>query len=203
MKAKRTILLAGTVFLLAVFLVGCQPTRRVVVIPPPAGPPPAPPGLQRAAINHIRNGKNQLAKGHCRQAIHQFNQAIEKDYYNPYGHYWMGVALHNCSYYPAAIEEWYAVIRLAPGNQVWESQVRTAIGFSLETQGRFAQAHQEYDLALRLNPGNLVARMGFDDTRAYAEAPGPPVRRGQGRGEPLPVPHFGEKMDLIMRGVED
>lgn len=199
--AKRTLLLVGTFFLLGIFLAGCQPTRVVVVPPPP--PPGPPPGLQRAALNHIRNAKKQLAKGHCRQAIHQLNMAIEKDPSNPDAYYWMGVAQQSCGYYPVAIEQWRTVLRLTPGNPIWEPRARIAIGFSLEAQGRWAEARQEYGLALRVDPGHPIARMGLDDARAYAEAPPPPARRGRGRGGPPSVPHHKEKLDFIMRGVED
>lgn len=204
MKAKRRLFLVSTVFVLAIFLAGCQPTRVVVVPPPPPpGPPPTAPGLQRAAINHIRNAKMQLARGHCRQAIQQLNMAIEKDPSNPDGYYWMGAANYSCGYYPWAMDQWRTVLRFTGGNPIWESRVRTAIGLSLEAQGRWAEAHQEYDLAFRLDPGNPIARMGYDDARLYAEAPPPAARRGRPRGAPPSVPHHQEKLEFIMQSIED
>lgn len=203
-RANRNWLLLSLAAVLAIFFIGC--TQRIVMVPPPP-PPGPPPGLKIAAINHIRNAKRQLAKGHCRQAVKQLRKAIDKDPANPNGYYWMGVAQHQCGFHPRAVEFWRTAITVRVGDRHWESRVRTAIGFSLELSGRYGEAAGEYRLALQLNPNNVVAKIGFGDAQRHnyqVIEPGPRGRkRGRGRSQPAGVGHRSEKYQFIMRGVKD
>jgi Flp pilus assembly protein TadD len=56
-----------------------------------------------ASVNHLENGKKQLEKGHCKQAIEQFDKALEKDPTNFQALYWKGVALGMCGDYSVVI----------------------------------------------------------------------------------------------------
>ncbi len=86
-----------------------------------------PPGHVVASENHVYNGKRQLEKGHCRQAIEQFNKAIEKDPTNFQAYYWRGVAYGMCSDCNNAIRNLEISIKYKPSN-VWDSRIKTTIG---------------------------------------------------------------------------
>ncbi len=85
-----------------------------------------PPGHVVASENHVANGKKHLEKGHCRQAIAQFNKAIEKDPSNFQAYYWRGVAYGMCGDCNNALRNLEMSIKYKPSN-VWDSRIKTTI----------------------------------------------------------------------------
>lgn len=85
-----------------------------------------PPGHVVASQNHVENGKKQLEKGHCKQAIEQFNKAIEKDPTNFQAYYWRGVAYGMCGDCDDAIKSLEISFKYKPSN-VWDSRIQIAM----------------------------------------------------------------------------
>jgi Flp pilus assembly protein TadD len=136
------------------FLYGCTLTTST-----PLGT--IPPGHEVAAINHIENGKKHLRKGKCKQAIKQFDKAVQKDPRNSEANYWLGASHYRCGNYHRARNYWYVAIDLGSGDATWLSRVRTAIGFTFELEGNKNKSQSEYTLALKLDPENSIADIGI------------------------------------------
>jgi len=64
--------------ILVVVLCGCSSSSR-------------PPAQTVASENHFENGVKQYEKGHIKQAIHQFEKAIQKDPANYKAYYFLGL----------------------------------------------------------------------------------------------------------------
>ena len=153
----------------SLFLSGC--IQNVSILPDTI-----PPGQEVAATNHIENGKKHLRKGKCKQAIHQFEKAVEKDPGNVYGNYWLGASHYGCGNYHTARNYWYISLDLRSGNSTWLSRIRTVIGFTFELEGDRNKAYSEYTFALNLDPSNSVAKIGIGGSESS-------VKVGKGKGK--------------------
>jgi tetratricopeptide (TPR) repeat protein len=175
------------------FLYGCTLTTFTL-------PGTSPPGQEVAAVNHIKNGKKHLRKGKCKQAIKQFEKAVEKNPRNSEANYWLGASHYRCGNYPWARNYWYVAIDLRLRDATWLSRVRTAIGFTFELEGNRNRAYSEYTLALKLDPENSVADIGIRSSKSV-------IKKGKGKGEAkgkkvlTPSSFRGEVEALIFLGL--
>jgi tetratricopeptide (TPR) repeat protein len=111
-----------------------------------------PPGHKVASVNHLENGKRQLEKGHCKQAIEQFDKALEKDPTNFQALYWKGVALGMCGDYSSAIKILEVSIKYKPSN-IWDERINIAISIcnerlSLKGKGKKAKS-RDFSIVLK------------------------------------------------------
>ncbi len=119
-------------------------------------PPHHPPGLSIASDKAVENGKKQLRKRHCKQAIHEFEKAVRKDPRNFEAQYWLAVAESMCGYDTQAIERLRITIDLAPSN-VWSSRVYASIGVILYSLGRMEESKIYLEKARKIYPENEFA----------------------------------------------
>jgi len=85
-----------------------------------------PPGHTVASENHLLNGKKQLEKGHCKQAIKQFDKAIEKDPTNFQAYYWRGIAYGMCGDCNSLLINLETSKKYKPSD-IWEDRINIAI----------------------------------------------------------------------------
>lgn len=85
-----------------------------------------PPGHIVASENHLLNGKKQLEKGHCKQAIKQFDKAIEKDPTNFQAYYWRGIAYGICGDCNSLLMNLETSRKYKPSD-IWEDRINIAI----------------------------------------------------------------------------
>jgi len=123
-----------------------------------------PPGLIIASENAVENGKKQLSKGHCKQAIHEFNKAINKNPANFEAIYWLGVAEGMCGYYNQAYDRLNIAIKYAP-NDLWRSRVYATIGITLLYMDRDNDAYFYFEKAKKLDPKNDVVYYYYEPNK--------------------------------------
>lgn len=123
-----------------------------------------PPGLVTASENALENGKKQLAKGHCKQAIHEFNKAVEKDPKNFEALYWLSVAEGMCGYYPQAYNRLIHVVRYAP-DDVWKARVYATIGVTLLYMEKPEDATLYFERAKSIDPRNELVAVYYEGDR--------------------------------------
>jgi tetratricopeptide (TPR) repeat protein len=154
----KGMMLKSLVLLLVLFGFSCA-EKTVVVREEPVHRPP---GLGVASEKALENGKKQLAKGHCRQAIHEFNKALEKDPRNFYALYWLGVAEGMCGYYPQAYDRLNLVIRYAP-DPVWTARVYATLGLTLLYMERDEEAVLYFERAKNIDPRNELVAVYYEE----------------------------------------
>lgn len=77
-----------------------------------------------------------------------FEHALEVTRNNPVAHYQVGSELGKLGDYDKAIDHFQAALRAAPAS----AEARFGLGYTYELQGNFAQALENYELALKLRP---------------------------------------------------
>lgn len=137
---------------LGLALFSCTSTA-VVVSDEPTQPTGRPPGLIVASDKNLENGKKQLRKGHCKQAIHEFEKSLRKNPENFEALYWLGVAQGMCGYYSDANDRFFAAVRYSP-NRTWTSRVYATIGLTLILSGRYAEGRYYVEKAKAIDPNN-------------------------------------------------
>lgn len=126
-----------------------------------------PPGLEIASQKALENGKKQLKKGHCKQAIHEFNKAIQKDPKNFDAQYWLSIAEGMCGYNKEALERLKISREFSP-TEVWTSRVLSTIGIILYSMGKEEEAKKYMEMARKIDPNNeLVIFWKGDSKQAY------------------------------------
>jgi len=112
-----------------------------------------PPGHKVASENNLMNGKKQLEKGHCKQAIHEFNKAIEKDPTNFQAYYWRGIAYGMCGDCDNAIRSLEISFKYKP-SEIWESRIETAINLcksynKAKGKGKYKGKEADFSITLK------------------------------------------------------
>ncbi len=140
----------GLILISALLSMTVSCAERTVVVSPER-----PPGLTVASEKAVENGKKHLRKGHCRQAIHEFNKALEKNPRNFEALYWLGVAEGMCGNYPQAYDRLTVAVRYSPGD-LWTARVYATIGLTLLYMGREDEAEAYFERARSIDPSNEV-----------------------------------------------
>jgi Tfp pilus assembly protein PilF len=94
----------------ALVLCGCSSSNR-------------PPGQTVASENHFENGVKQYEKGHIKQAIHQFEKAVQKDPTNYRAYYFLGLCYKERHAKKTALKYLQKAIDLNPDDELWVAKV--------------------------------------------------------------------------------
>ncbi len=114
-----------------------------------------------ASEKALENGKKHLRKGHCKQAIREFNKAIEKDPRNFEAFYWLGVAEGMCGYYPQSYDRLMVAIKYAP-NDPWRARVYATVGITLLYMEKDDDAVVYFEKARSIDPKNELVVAYYD-----------------------------------------
>lgn len=106
-----------TMLLMVVFLIvsGCCTVAR-------------PPGQVVASENNFENGVKQYEKGHIKQALHQFEKAIEKNPANFKAYYYLGLCYKRQGAAETAHKHFQKAIELNPSDEAWVLKVKAEMG---------------------------------------------------------------------------
>jgi len=184
----RTIIISmvGLLALTIALLFGVSCAERTVVVREEVRPP----GLYVASQKAVDNGKKQLSKGHCKQAIHEFNKAIEKDPTNFEAVYWLGVAEGMCGYYSRAYDRLSVAIKYSP-NEGWKARVYATLGLTLLYMGREDDAVIYLERARLIDPRNEIVISYYD----YDDEP----KKGKKKGRIKKRPKGDEGFQIVLR----
>lgn len=83
-----------------------------------------PPGQVVASENNFENGVKQYEKGHIKQAIHEFEKAIEKDPSNFKAYFYLGLCYKRQGYMKTARNHFQRAIDLNPNDESWVMKVQ-------------------------------------------------------------------------------
>ncbi len=83
-----------------------------------------PPGHAVASENHFENGMKQYEKGHIKQAIHQFEMAIEKNPRNFIAYFYLGLCYKRQEKIKTAHKHFQKAIDLNPDDESWVAKVK-------------------------------------------------------------------------------
>ena len=87
-----------------------------------------PPGHVVASENHIENGVKHYEKGQIKQAIHQFEKAIEKNPANFKAYYYLGLCNKRQGAGEKAHRHFQKAIELNANDDAWVKKVKAAMG---------------------------------------------------------------------------
>lgn len=144
--------------LASLFVLSCAEKTTIIV----GDTPPRPPGLVIASEKAVENGKKHLRMGRCKQAIHEFNKALDKNPSNFEALYWLGVAEGMCGYYSRSYDRLIIALRYSPEG-VWRARVYATIGISLLYMGREDEAASYFERAKRIDPRNEILIVYYDE----------------------------------------
>jgi len=83
-----------------------------------------PPGQIIASENNFENGVKQYEKGHIKQAIHEFEKAIEKDPSNFKAYFYLGLCHKQKGVVDIALKYFQKAIDLNPNDESWVMKVK-------------------------------------------------------------------------------
>jgi len=88
---------------------------------------PGPPGHAVASENHFENGVKQYNMGHYKQAIHQFNKAIEKDPTNYKAYFYLGMSHKGKGLMTQARNYLEKALGLSGNDASWTAKIRNQL----------------------------------------------------------------------------
>jgi Tfp pilus assembly protein PilF len=100
----------------------------VVLIVAGCGTVGRPPGHVVASENHFENGVKHFEKGQIKQAIHQFEKAIEKNPANFRAHYYLGLCHKRQGAGEKAHKHFQKAIELNANDEAWVMKVKAEMG---------------------------------------------------------------------------
>jgi Tfp pilus assembly protein PilF len=110
-----------------------------------------PPGQAQAASEFLETGKRKWRVGDEKNAVKNFQKALEKNPYNFEANYWLAIVERdNHEWEKSSFHFGQAVQYCPPGR--WESRIRVDWGYLFESQGQKGMAAKQYDLALLADP---------------------------------------------------
>lgn len=95
-----------------------------------------PPGQTVASENNFENGVKQYEKGHIKQAIHQFEKAIEKNPANFKAYYYLGLCYKRQGVAETAHTHFQKAIDLNPNDEAWVMKVKDEMGATGHEKGK-------------------------------------------------------------------
>lgn len=114
-----------------------------------------PSGTAVASDRALENGKKHLKNGKCKQAIHEFSKAIDRNPRNFEALYWMGVAEGMCGEYSKAYERFSVAVRFSP-NEEWKARVYATMGMTMLYLGKEQESIVFFDQARAIDSRNEV-----------------------------------------------
>ena len=141
-----------------------------------------------ASMRIAEQARAELLDGHPDQASRDLQSAVGIDPSDPYAYFYLGRVSITKKNYPQAITFLKrAEIGFGSGNPLWLSETLAFEGLTYEESGRDSAAAAAYQQALQVNPGNVMARVGY--TRL---APAPTAPEGAPSGSADLPPPSGE-----------
>lgn len=126
------ILKMTVVFLVVGLLAGCT-----------IGVGPASPGQAIASENNFENGVKQYEMGHYKQAVHEFEKAIEKDPTNYKAYYYLGMSYKGDGVLSQALTYLEKALGLTGNDAVWAAKIRNEINALTQTQEQHGHGNQD------------------------------------------------------------
>jgi Tfp pilus assembly protein PilF len=83
-----------------------------------------PPGQAVASENNFENGVKQYERDHIKQAIHQFEKAIDKDPTNYKAYFYLGLCYKRRHSQNAALQNFQKAIELNSKDESWVAKVK-------------------------------------------------------------------------------
>jgi len=146
-----------------------------------------------ASMRIAEQARTELLGGHPDEASRDLARAVSIDPSDPYAYFYLGRAYIVKKNYPQAMTFLKrAEIGFGSRNPLWLSETLGFEALTYEESGHDAAAAAAYQQALQVNPGNLMARVGYtrlapslspsEGAPAAGEDVPPPT------GEPIPGP---------------
>lgn len=88
---------------------------------------PKSPGQAVASENHYQNGVKQYEMGHYKQAIHQFEKAVQKDPTNYKAYFYLGLSHEGRGLLGKAQSFLEKALGLAGGDAAWTERIRAQL----------------------------------------------------------------------------
>lgn len=151
-------------FVFLAWLAGCVPLR------PSPTPESVPIGelaqkeaqpRRAASLRLVEQGRIDLFRSLYERAAQQLSKAIEVDSTNPYAYFYLGVTRFRVSRFEEASELFLRAANLFSDLDAWKAEAMAYRGESFEKSGRFPEAKQAFEEALRIDSSNLRAHDGL------------------------------------------
>ncbi len=115
-----------------------------------------------ASMRIAEQARGELLGGHPDEAIRDLTRAVSIDPSDPYAYFYLGRAyIAEKNYQQAMTFLKRAEIGFGSQNAVWLSETLGFEGLAYEESGHDTAAAATYQQALQINPGNLMARVGY------------------------------------------
>jgi hypothetical protein len=144
-----------------------------------------------ASMRIAEQARTELLAGHPDEASRDLARAVSIDPSDPYAYFYLGrayIAKKNYSQAMTFLKR--AEIGFGSRNPLWLSETLAFEALTYEESGHDTAAAAAYQQALQVNPGNLMARVGY--TRLAPSAPEGAPAAGEDEpppaGEPIPGP---------------
>lgn len=111
---------------------------------------------------YIQQGIIYLENQKFRNAIKQFERAIKSNPKDPNAYYLLALVYYKITDYDKAIPLWSNAIEVYVADPQWISLGHSAMGLTLEQQGKTTEAIESYQRALRFNEKNEIALLGIN-----------------------------------------
>ena len=95
-----------------------------------------PPGQVVASENNFENGVKQYERGHIKQAIHQFEKAIEKGPANFKAYFYLGLCQKKRGTMKTALKNFQKAIDLKPNDESWVKKVKAEMKTTVPKKGK-------------------------------------------------------------------
>ena len=139
-----------------------------------------------ASMRIVEQARSELLDGHPDQASRDLARAVSIDPSDPYAYFYLGrayIAKNNYSQAMTFLKR--AEIGFGSRNPLWLSETLGFEARTYEESGHDTAAVAAYQQALQVNPGNLMARVGY--TRLAPSVSPPEGAPAAGADEPPPT----------------
>ena len=154
------------------------------------------PGATPARVSSIRtteDARQALAAGNTDDAIRLLGEAVSVDPSNPYAYFFLGRAYLTKKDYAQALAFFSRSEIGLRGDPAWLGEAKSNEGACYEEQSDLPKAAAAYKQALDDEPGNLMARIGYDRTAASIPDTSADNPDADSLG-PEPTPDFDEAL---------
>jgi hypothetical protein len=129
---------------------------------------------RQASMRIVEQARSELVDGHPDEATRGLSRALEIDPSDPYAYFYLArVYIVRRNYQQAMTFLKRAEIGFGSRSGVWLSETLAFEGMTYEESGHQAAATAAYQQALQVNPGNLMARVGYTRLAPTVMPPSP------------------------------